>query len=395
MPTAVKRIEKDFLLKAILDEKTSLRYSKDRQRYVLLVEEIRKDGLLLRSDESLDGVGLSGKITLTFDHNGSSMLFETSVIGTRGTELVCSIPEVINKDLGRTDIRVNLPRDMTVSVAFSGPRYKLPFQKLRQYHPVGPGPSGIENLKARFEAMAKEQGWEPKTVLARQKSDLVRPEERLIAHTGRTLFLPRVGQGFPSEGAPPCDDIITEEVFLRFLLESEGIEGGDAAANMRNFIGGKKFSGIGSEAWVPILFQEYMVGYVHLAGRGKVSVGEDALRLAREYTRALAIMLEEKGRFAQARMSSAPFEAAALDISSSGLLICCRLPEIAGKLMVNSCLKVTISTAGWKMATLAAISRIQKDKTSVSAGCRFVGMKPEDGERLLTCLHGSRRQGQP
>jgi len=385
----VKRIEKEFFLKILYDEQLPVTYYKDRAEYTLFLKAIPKDTMIFKTSRSIDGLTVSSHISLLFSYRGDSMLFDVDVMDMRDGEIVCKVPESIRKNLDRSHMRVNLPPEVQISVSFLSDRYSLPFPRLRDYHPVEGTLSTLSSLKDQVEKMVKDNDYGYKLVVFSKKDEISSPEERVLAHTGKTLFLPEVKDGFPKEDPYNRNRIVTEDVFNRYLLENMGIEGRAADAISVRFFQEKTTKGILSDAWVPILFQEYTVGYIRLWIRDEKKLPLDYMVIdtLHKYAEVMAQVLKQKGYFDQMKVNPPPFRANVRDISVSGLLFTCPIPDISLKLMIGCDLKVTIATLRRSLDIKATITRNYREKGTTYMGCQFKDMDAEDIRYLFECIY--------
>ncbi|MCL2192581.1 MAG: PilZ domain-containing protein [Treponema sp.] len=389
MSKLVKRIEKEFFLKVLYDEQLPVTYYKDRVEYTLFLKGTPKDTMTFKTSRAIDGLTVSSKISLMFSYHGDSMLFDVDVMDMRDGEVVCRVPESIRKNLDRSHMRVNLPPEVNISVSFQGDRFNLPFPKLRQYYPVKGTLSTLASLREQVEKLVKDNDYGYKLVVFNKQEEISSPEERLIAHMGKTLFLPEVKSGFPKEDPYNQSRIVTEDVFNRYLLENMGIEGRTADAVSARFFQEKTARGVVSDVWVPILFQEYTVGYIRVWIReaGKLPLDFMVIDTLHKYAEVMAQVLKQKGYFDQMKSVPPPFRANVKDISVSGLLFTCPIPELSMKLMVGCDLQITVATLRRSLDINATITRNYREKASTYIGCQFKDMNADDIRYLFECIY--------
>jgi len=386
----VKRIEKEFFLKIVYDEQLPVTYHKDRAEHTLILKTAPKDTLVFKTSRPIDGLGVSGKISLMFNYRGDSMLFDVDVVDVRDGEIICNIPESIRKNLDRVHMRVNLPPEVQTTVSFLNDRYNLPFARLRQYHPLQGSLTNLPSLKTQVESMVKANDYGYKLVIFTKDIDLANREEQVLAQTGKVLFLPETKYGLPQTDPYNRNNrIVTEEVFMRYLLEAEGLEGRPAEAVTLRFLQEKANSGSFSDAWVPILFQEYTVGYIRVWSQDAKNTPLDYMMLdtLQKYAEAMAQLLKERGYFDKMKMANTSFKANVQDISVSGLLFTCPLPDISIKLMPGCDLRVTITTLRRALDIKATVTRHFREKSSLFVGCQFKEMSPDDIRYLFECIY--------
>jgi hypothetical protein len=285
---------------------------------------------------------------------------------------------------------------MQVNFTFLGDRYSLSFPKLVEYDSEDLGQifkdNDIKNLSGLVEQMAtwiKSFASNYRLVLFKDAKPSS-TEERIIAETGRALCLPSTREGFPQSDPFPRKRIITEDVFKRYL-ESTGIGVAFIDNACTRFIKAKADSGILSDAWVPILFHEYVIGYVHIwiDTADKPPFDYEIINTLFQLTKVLAYSLKINGYFEKGKLKNDPFEGKVIDISASGLLFAYPVSaSISSALKLESKLTVKITTPERSITTEAKIVRRFKDKTIGYYGCRFENMETEDHHYLFEFIYG-------
>jgi len=215
-------------------------------------------------------------------------------------------------------------------------------------------------------------------------------EERIVSETGKTLFIPSTSGLLPKTDPYPQKRIITEEIFKRYL-ESLGVGTTFLDDNCARFLRRKFEEGIYSDAWVPILFREYVIGYIHVwvDKEGRPPFDFSVLDHVYQFAKVLAFSLKENGYFEHGRVQGEAFEGKVLDMSASGLLFACPLGStLLSTLLVDAELTVTIVAPNRTINVIAKIVRRFKDKSAGYFGCRFTNMAPEDTRFLFEHLYG-------
>jgi hypothetical protein len=396
MATPVKNIEKELLLKVLFDEKIPVIYYKDRVEYVLLLKRPASEDMLFEVNQFIERLKIKDRIDLTFEYRGKAVAFIAEVVQIREQEITCTIPDHFYKDLDRSYSRVSVPAHMQVNFTFLGDRYNLSFPKLPEYNTEDLGhifqDDDIKNLSGLIDQMA---AW-IKTFASSYRLVLFKDakpsntEERIIAETGRALFLPSTREGFPHSDPFPRKQIITEDVFKRYL-ESTGIGLAFIDNACARFVKAKVDSGIFSDAWIPILFHEYVIGYVHIwiDAEDKPPFNYDIIHTLFQLTKVLAYSLKINGYFEKGKLKNDPFEGRVIDISASGLLFAYPVSSnISSVLKPDSRLTVKITTPERSITTEAKIVRRFKDKTIGYYGCRFDKIDAEDYDYLFEFIYG-------
>ncbi|MDR2158454.1 MAG: PilZ domain-containing protein [Treponema sp.] len=395
MATPIKRIEKDFLLKVLYDEQIPVMYLRDRTEYILILDKPAKSELVFKADRPISRLKIRQKLDLMFDYRGQVVIFSVEVSSFKDDIITAAAPEFLYKNLDRSYSRIGTPTDLQVLFTFLGDRYKLSFPRVTEYETGGTGEFVRDldprNLSGLIEQMA---GWIKgyangyKLVIFKD----VKPsstEERIVAETGKTLYLPSTLANFPQADPYPKKRLITEEMFKRYL-ESTGVNLEFVDNACARFIKAKFDSGVFSDAWIPVLFQEYVIGYIHvwINKEGKLPFDYSVIDTLYQFAKVLAFSLKENGYFESGKLKNEPFEGKVVDISASGLLFAYPHSGLSSALLPDSELAVKLVTPRRTVNTNARIVRRYRDNSLGYFGCRFLDMAPEDMRFLFEYIYG-------
>jgi hypothetical protein len=397
MATPIMSIEKEILLKALYDEKLSLTYYKDRAEYTFTLEKPARDEMLFEADQPIENLDIGDQVHLTFEYRGKAIALNVKILEKEDRDLTCTIPDSFYKDLERSYSRVSVPSEMQIQFTIQGDRYDLSFPKVIEYDTEDLGgvlqnsdQTNIAELIEQIAAWIKSFASYHNLILFKDTKPLI-TEERIISETGKSLFLPLVKEGFPPKDPFPRKRIITEDIFKRYL-ESTGI--GLAFINnaYNRFLKAKMEKGIFSDAWIPILFHEYVIGYIHLwiDIEGKEPFDYSMINTLYQFTKVLAYSLEINGFFEKGKLKNDTFEGNVIDISASGLLFAYPPSDISPALKLENDLTVKIITPLRTITTDAVIIRRIKDKSLGYYGCQFEKMAYEDKCYLFEFIYGKR-----
>ncbi|MCL2721448.1 MAG: PilZ domain-containing protein [Treponema sp.] len=396
MATPVGRIEKEFLLKSLYDEKIPIMYVKDRTEYIFTLDCPAGVELVFRPDRSLGKIKNHSKLALLFNYRGQVVDFNVEVLAQKDELIFCKTPDTLYKNLDRNFLRVDAPSDIKILFTFRGDRYNLAFPKIMEYENMA-----AEDIMRNFDhknliGLMKQiagllsnfaDGYKIINFKDRKPEAM---EERVVSETGKTLFIPSTVGFLPKIDPYPKKRIVTEEIFKRYL-ETTGIGTTFLDDNIARFLKHKFEDGIYSDAWVPILFHEYVIGYIHIwiNKQGRLPFDFGVLDNVYQYAKVLAFALKENGYFDHGKIENEPFAGKVLDISASGLLIACPLGgSLLATLLVDAELTVIIEAPHRTINVIAKIVRRFKDKSAGYLGCRFINMEPEDTRFLFEHLYG-------
>ncbi|MCL2759596.1 MAG: PilZ domain-containing protein [Treponema sp.] len=396
MATPVGRIEKEFLFKALYDEKLPIVYVKDRTEHTLRLNDPAGEELVLRPDKSLGKLKNQSKLVLLFNYRGQVIDFNVTVLAHKEELIYCKAPDTLYKNLDRNYLRVDAPSDIKILFTFRGDRYNLAFPKIHEYENVAAEDlvrnldhKNLSGLIKQITGMLSNFADGYRIINFKDKKPET-PEEKIVSETGKTLFIPSTVGFLPKTDPYPKKRIITEELFKRYL-ETTGIGKTFLEENIARFLKNKFEDGIYSDAWIPILFHEYVIGYIHIwiDKQGKLPFDFSILDNVYQYAKVLAFALKENGYFDHGKVENEPFAGKVLDISASGLLFACPLgASLLSTLLVDAELTVTIEAPNRTINVVGKVVRRFKDKSAGYFGCRFMNMAPEDTRFLFEHLYG-------
>ena len=395
MATPIKRIEKDFLLKTLYDEQIPVMYIKGQTQYILTVEKPTKGQMFFKVDRPIEGIKPRKKLELIFDYRGQIIIFTVEVSTFKDDHVVTDEPESLYKNLSRSFSRVTTPPDLQVQFTFLGDRYSLSYPKISEYENEEPGdlvksldPRNLGGLIEQMESWIKVYASGYKLVIFKDAKP-VTTEERVVAETGKSLFLSSTTETLPKDDPYPKKRLITEDTFKRYL-ESTGVDMQFVNDAYAKFIRQKYTSGIISDLYVPVLFQEYVIGYIHIwiNKEGILPFDYGVIDTLYQFSKILASSLKINGYFEPGKLKNDPFEGKIIDISASGLLFTYPNSVFASTLMPDNELSVQLKAPRRIVNAKARIVRRYKDNVQGYFGCRFLDMEPEDLRFLFEYIYG-------
>jgi hypothetical protein len=395
MATAIQRIEKDFLLKMSYDERLPVIYLHNRKEYIFTVERPIQKKIYLKSEHPVAGLKPFKKMNLMFNYQGRLISFSVKIISVEDTMVVTDVPEFLFRNLVRSYSRVAAPTDIQVQINFLGDRYSLNYPKLSEYEPMDSGNFMRQIDPKNFSGLVLQLAQWIKTISAGYKLVIfkdVKPaalEEQLLAKTGKTLYLPSTLSTLPQTDPFPQKRLITEEIFLRHL-ESTGVGGKQQQETLNRFIKTKFDSGILSDMWVPIVFQEYIIGYIHIwiNKEGAPPFTFSTIEILYQFASVFSFSLKLNGYFEAGKVKNTFLDGTVIDISASGLLFAYPPSALFTSLLPDSELMIKITTPNRFVQCNAKIVRLYKDSAMGYFGCRFQDMAPEDVRFLFECIYG-------
>ncbi|GHV70090.1 hypothetical protein AGMMS49928_16320 [Spirochaetia bacterium] len=398
MATAVKRIEKEFLLKVLYDEQQPLVYLRNRKEYNFVLEKpVKGDEIFLLAQYHFPALKAKKRMSLAFDYRGALHSFSTEVISVRDDHITVKIPERLYKDLDRSYSRVAIPPDLRVQFTFLEDRYSLSYPRVNEYEKSEMSnfmkQKDLQNLSGIIQELAawvKTYASGHKMVLFRNGVKPSTLDERIIAELGKILFLPNTGHGLPLMDPYPKKRLVTDAMFKRYL-ESAGTDLSRIDAETEKFLKSKRDQRIVSDVWVPVLFQEYVIGYIHIwldRGEEKTLLDFGVIDTLSEFAKIVAFSLKTNGFFDTGLIKNEPFEGQVIDISASGILFAYPHSHLSAILLEDSDLAVKLVTPKRSISTKAHIVRHFKDPIMNYYGCHFSEFEPDDIRDLFEYIYG-------
>jgi hypothetical protein len=395
MATPIKRIEKEFFLKVLYDEQLPVIFLHNRTEYVLRVEQPVKDKITFLSDRPVPDLKHREKINLIFEYQEKVVSFTVEISALRGNHITAVAPEFMYKNLGRSHSRVITPPDLQVQFTFREERYSLSFPKITDFDSgeltefmEKLNPPDLNGLIAQIGSWIKGFASGFKLVIFKDVQPTT-AEEKLLAETGKAIYLPSTLGALPATDPHPKKRLVTEDMLKRYL-ESAGVEKKHLDETAARFVRSKYEGGVFSDAWVPILFQEYVIGYLHvwISTKGIPPLNEEVMETLYQFARVLAFSLKINGYFDSGRLNNDPFMGNVIDISASGLLFAYPISDLSKALRTDSELSVRLSSPKRGIDATVRIVRQYNDKTTTYFGCRFMDIAPEDIRFLFEFIYG-------
>jgi hypothetical protein len=284
---------------------------------------------------------------------------------------------------------------MKIQFTLRGDRYALSFPRVKEFEQIevdammkNLDPSNFGGLLEQIGAWVKDKADGHKLVIFKD-SPLTEPEEKLLAETGKAVYLPSTQVPMLTADPYPKKRLVTADMLKRYL-EGTGVGPAFVDEAAVRFVKSKHSNGIFSDLWVPILFQIYVIGYIHvwINKPGKPPLDYEILETLYQFARVLGFSLKVNGFFDAGKLKNESFEGHVIDISASGLLFAYQNSLLAETLTPDTELLVKISTDKRTVNASAKIVRHFKDASTKYFGCRFLDMVPEDIRFLFEFIYG-------
>jgi hypothetical protein len=395
MATNLKRIEKEFILGSARDDKIPFLLIAGSGEWPCLIASIVPDGITFSHAMPLRLLRRSQVYEFRFIYREQPMAFRARILEVKDSSVTTEMPEAVYKNLGRRYSRRAPPTELTVSFSFKGDRFQLSFPTTREFEPVAEperdsafDPRDIRALVAEFNDRASEFASERAVRMFKERHP-ESVEERLIVRTGKIYYLPSAAGGLPVIDPYVTPRIVTRDVFADFLRD-EDVREDLVSDEVMRFERNKKTAGILSELMIPLLFQEYVIGYVYLVNTlpGKPPFDLPVLETFHLFAKVLAYSLKVNGYFRNAPKKAQDFAADVIDISAGGLMFSNTSRELATSLLPGSDIELTIKAKGRSVKALATVKRLFRDASRSYFGIEYAELEPEDFRFLFECLYG-------
>ena len=393
MVQSVSAIEKEFLIKTIAQNEQPVRLHGISTTGMGVITLIDRSSLALNLLNTFDDIPFSvcEHITGYFDCHGSTYAFETTVRNTKQNEIRVDPPIRLLKSLQRKYVRVRKPKDISVSIHLANEDIVLDY-------PVCPEYISVESCRIKGEAENKKipelvkafrerlgETCTDSTIIMFRNRKPVSFEEELVSGTGKILFIPSTGSGLPTKDPYPEGKLITWEIEEKFEDPNYFVEG----SRFEKMLAEKKANGINSEIWCPIVYYQYVVGYILARNTQGESLDISMLEYIWDFSRILAWQLRQTGYFntGSDKKEQRRHAAGVLDISPGGMLISLPQNEIRTPLRDGSVFSAEIRAGSECIACSARVVRRYEDLDSIVYGTMFTDLSPSDLMTLYEFLY--------
>jgi hypothetical protein len=389
----VSRIEKEFLIRSIVQSEQPVRFHGISASGTGLITTMDQSMLSVTLIDMMDDAPFCPHehVTGYFDCNGRTYAFETMIRDSRQNELRLDPPGRLLKSLQRKYVRVRKPRDIQVSIS-------LPNEEICLDYPVCPDYVSLDKPSSRAGYQGKniaeivnsfktdignKSSIDTIVMFRTKKPDLF--EEKLICDTGRVLFIPSTSSGLPKVDPYPEGRIITLTQEEKFEDPNYFVEG----SRFDKLLEEKKKDAISSEIWCPIVYYQYVVGYVYAAHTGGESFDVSMVDRLWDFSRILASELKKTGYFdSETKVTETrAHKPEILDMSPGGMLITLPERDIRTPIKEGSTFTTNISFGKKAVQCAARVVRRYEGKDVISYGTTFLDLAPQDIMNLYEFLY--------
>jgi hypothetical protein len=395
--TKISRIEKEFILAKVADNEIEVRLTGDKREAKGVLGSVEEDCLyvsLTRSDP--DAFSIGTEVIAYFSYFGHVMTFDSTVRGNDDGVLRLDLPDHMFRNLSRKYARVRPPTDASVSFAVHETRVRLNFPRSEEYRAVeapiveeGLDLKNIQKLIEWFREKTADVASVNRIVMFRDKPPKAF-EERMISQSGRILYIPDTAARLPEAGSSTAGRIINRAMLLQAGMGDEGKD------RMPSLLAEKRSKGILAEIYCPILFHEYVVGYIYLAQDRQMErkFDEDLLEETDEFAKVLAYSLKINDYIKGAPSETNTYQGEIIDISAAGLLFANPSDQLKDQLALYADLDLLLAIGQRKIRVVSRVMRKFVNDNVTFFGLQFMEMKPEDFRFLFEYVYGRPMRGE-
>ena len=396
MGTEVGRIEKEFVFRSLVDNRTTCDVHGNRREFRCVFASIDEKTITLTPLEGvLEGVTAGDEVRVFFYTKNNYHTFVSRVKEADGAHLLIDHPFGVYKNLQRKYERVQGGGDIDVSFTLRGTRVELNFPKSDRYSPVRPpdenatfDPRRIQELVRTFRKKMEALTTDYMIVMMRDRMPRAW-EERTIVRLGKCLWIPSTAEDFPLRDPFPDERVITRTELVK-LEEEAGARPYLVTSRLGNILYEKTKRGIVSELWVPVLYNEYVIGYIHVwnTAEKRERISRETFEFVHQFAKILCYSLVTNGYFKVENSSEQHYEAPIIDISAAGLLFAHTSPELAKGLLVHADLTLSVKVEKRVLTVGARTMRKFHDAVNSYFGVLYLKIRQEDFEFLFQYLYG-------
>lgn len=398
MAHEIKRIEKEFILKNVCEARTPLELHVGSERLQAIIERFDEERVWIRLADDVFPEELDS-LTAFFRFRNNPMTFTTRVLDHSDEVAELAQPDELFRDLARSFERIKAPRDVAVTFLFKGQTVQLDYPDSDQYESaedpgIEPGfdTSQISELLRAFRERSARFATENKIIMFRER----KPEsfqERLIARSGKILVMPFYATESQIRSADIRERILTQDEIIAIKAE----EGEDMFAVLEQIgkvVESNRENRIWHELYCPILYRQYVVGYMYLirSDADQERFEAPVFDFVIQFGRILAYSLKVNGYFkAQPRLNE--FGSAELiDISGSGLLF--SYPPDGPDILLYTDLELKITIGDRSAPARGRVMRKYQDAGRLYIAIQFIELDQSDMELLLDHIYGDDYRGE-
>ncbi len=399
MASYITFIEKEFILRELIRSKgKALLFGSGKSASCGLVS-FDKDSIQLQGVAAEIGAFSSWEgLSVYLAYQGQRLTFKGKVLKLDGPRLSLAMPERFVKAPQRKAIRVSPPETLSLEFFLQNDTIKLDCPESAEYLEIELPPahegfdmSSLNALLASFKKKADERYAKNGVVMFSRGRKPESVEERIISQLGKVMLVTSTMSPLPSVDPYEESRIITQKDADDFEGPSIFLEGSSLEKSRRE----KAAQGIISELYCPILYYQYVVGYVYVMNdeSRKTCLDFRAADFAWEFSRILAYNLKAYGYFSRGETPAPqPHVPSVLDLSSGGCLFAVPRTSSKARLRPSAIIDFAVSNAGQSVRLKGRVVRRYEDKMNEYYGISFVALESSVADFLRKSLYAEGAQ---
>lgn len=398
MGTGVSRIEQEFILTTVQDKRIPVQIHGYRKEGEGKISSFTDREVEIELTKTVSPA-VEERVRVFFSYYGHVMTFAAAVRRVTSEKLVIAYPKGIYKHLQRKYERIVPPVDIQVSFQLESTKVELNFPKTEEYNPAERpevserfNPDSLLELMRSFRESLSDRCTANTITMLRGREPSTF-EERIVARTARILYIPTTEGEFPEFEDSLNNQVVTRDMLVRQTLAGgiaeDPTDSGLSQEGLARFLNGKREQGIVSEIYCPVVFHEYVVGYIHLASTDVDKVFDDDLvKYVQEFSRMLAYSLKINRYFKDMEVGPEEFNAKIVDLSASGLLFAHNSRKLKEALMIYADINLLLQVGDRRIRIASRVMRKFEDRSACFYGVQFLDMAPEDFRFLFDLVYG-------
>lgn len=389
-------IEKEFLLTQVM---------KTGSRVVVYGSGKSLDGKLTFFDKEI--LKLSAKpasaaafkawdqISVFLSYQSQRVTFPGKIKKITGGEMSILLPDTLIKAPQRKAVRVTPPKDILLEFFMQNEKIRIDCPESSEYSElempalsIGFDTASIHGLLQSFKEMTATMYSKSGIVMFNKGRKPESIEERLISDIGRSLLIPSMQSSLPVVDPYPEGRIITQAMAEAFEGPSVFLEGSALDRNRAE----KIVQGILSELYCPVLYYQYVVGYIYLMNddKRKTCLDYRAIDFAWEFARILAHNLMTHNYFKlDENFKPDPYKPQVVDLSAGGCLLLMPKSVFKVKLKTGAVLDISVSRTDSNSSVQfkGRVARRFDDKENEYYGVSFINTEQDVFVELSKTLY--------
>jgi hypothetical protein len=392
----IGRIEKEFILSAVRDKGMPVDVHGDKKLDTAKVFRFDSGSIsLVKEDGDFSPYREEEPIRIFFSYYGHTMTFESFVEKTERSLIQIRYPKLMIKNLERKYERVPPPEGAKASFVIQGQQIVLDFPRSRNYEPLQEpvfnedfDVTSIQKLTDSFRSKIGRIAEDNRIRMFRDNEPETF-EEKCITRFGRVLYIPDTNRSFSQEEMYGSTRIISRDMLKEVLIE-EGTNPNNVHLRMSAILTEKSDEGIFSEIYCPILFQDYVTGYIYLMNGEEKRKGfsEELVDYVSQFSKVLAYSLKLHGYFKGEEPMAEEYVPEIVDVSASGMLFAHPSPHLADQFGLYTDFDLILTFENRKMTIPSRVMRKFSEEDLYYYGILFLEIQPEDFRYLFDYIYG-------